>query len=234
MLATLVLAIGTASAAVVVADASPAVGAEIPPTVNYLVLATEPSVLQFPRLQPGDVVYGQVRMSLENATTGALSVTMRKSGALASHVNGMVLSARLCDSEFTGVPTDPASTALPLCALNERTVVVTSPGETYSADAPVWDLAELHSSADRFLLITLRMPPATGPPDVTLQNLTGDFAFQVRVQAPSALPDDDSDPLAKTGANILTALAVAGGALLLGTLLRTGRRRHESAGMPNG
>jgi len=208
------------------------------------------------------VVYGQVRMSLQNADTGALSVTMRTGGALASHPKGLTFEAHLCDSEYAGIPVSPSSTAVPICALNERTVIVTAPGQTYDARAPVWDLAELDSSADRFLLITLRMPPVTTPPDVTVGGLAADFAFQIRVQGEGPSqgdPDAGTDPgpatetdpgidpgvgpvassgaidlLARTGASVGMALAVAAGFVLLGTLIRTGRRRYQRGGPPRG
>jgi hypothetical protein len=231
------LAIVAVAAGGVAAAASPPVTAAAAPSpwpVNYLVLETEPRVLQFPLLSPGDVVYGQVRMKLENAPSGALSVTMRTSGPLASHPDGLLFEARLCDAEFTGIPIDPSSDDVPVCALHERSVIVTTPGQMYGEDAPVWDLAELTSSADRFLLITLRMPPATTPPDASIQGLAADFAFQVRVEGENTQPAGGPDLLATTGIHARIALALAVTALVIGAAFRTVRRRQGSAGRPNG
>ncbi|WP_152631217.1 hypothetical protein [Agreia bicolorata] len=245
MVAGIALVSARASAALVLpGDPNPQPGAP-----GYLSLETSPDPLQFIDMSPGDVGYGQITMSLDNAATARIALEMYAGGELLAHPNGVVISIASCDVAWAGIPAEPVTFDPPDPGCGDNPQPITSVGPGAESDGtPLFDLGTLDANSPRFILVEVRMPDVSASRDESLMGLSGDFAFHVLAEGDDAVPTTPPTTpgtqtpgttgaggkggLANTGLDVLAVVLIGSGAIALGMIVRYRRtlspRRSES------
>lgn len=211
-----------------------------PGAPGYLALETAPDPLEFVDMSPGDVGYGQIEMSLENAATARIALEMYAGGELLAHPNGVIISIASCDVAWTAIPAEPVTfdPADPGCGAGPQAITSVGPGEE-SNGTPLFDLGTLASGSPRYILVEVRMPDVSASRDESLMGLEGDFAFHVLAEGDDAVPtatpntpgvpgtpgpagsgSKGPDGLANTGLDVLGVVLIGAGAIALGTIVR--------------
>lgn len=202
---------------------------DVPHTGNpgQLVLASDPFPAEFGRLAAGESAYWMIEARLADVESSTLNLQLRGWGELVEHADGLTIRVDACAVPFVG------EAAVAACPAEVVPVVETVRLGSIATDAAsdTWPLADLSREAPRYLRVALDVP-AGAANDVSVQGLSGNFAVGLYtagdssdatpVPPGSAAPDSGSPDLAETGVNVLAALLVAGGAVLLGS---TARRR---------
>jgi hypothetical protein len=155
MVAGIALVSARASAALTLpGDPDPQPGAP-----GYLNLSESPDPLQFLDMSPGDVGFGEITVSLENAETARLALEMYSGGELMAHPNGVTMAIGFCDLPWTGMPAEPVSfdPADPVCADNPQPITTVEPG-TETGGEVLFDLGTLEAGSPRYILVEVRMP----------------------------------------------------------------------------
>lgn len=233
MVAGIALVSARASAALTLpGDPDPQPGAP-----GYLSLEASPDPLQFVDMSPGDVGYGQITMSLDDASTARIALEMYAGGELLAHPNGVVISIASCDAAWTGIPAEAVSfdPADPGCGDNPQPITSVGPG-AQSDGTPLFDLGTLEADSPRYILVEVRMPDVSASRDETLMGLSGDFAFHILAEGDDAATTPPSTPpgaqpsgtkggggkggLANTGLDALAVVLIGSGAIALGMLVR--------------
>jgi hypothetical protein len=167
---------------------------------GYLTLHTRPAQLHFGSMSPGMAAYGQMRIELSDAPAARLSVQAYGDGSLFDHPDGITMTTRMCDAEWTDVPGDTtatASTVTPICADGERAVSTLTEPLPMAGGHPSVGVGTLHEGNPRYLLVELHMPPAESHAgNESLMGLSADFAVQV-----SAEGDRPTEPAPLPGGN---------------------------------
>ena len=146
-----------------------------------LVVTATPEGPQFLDLTPGDSRFWLVQASLEQATSGRLSMRVFGAGAVVDHArSGLTIAVEGCPQAYVG----GSSTSRPTCESVPTQVISTTnlasissaPGDTTSPRT--WVLPDIHRSMDRHFLVTLAIPSG-GESDKTLMGLTVPFLLRV-------------------------------------------------------
>jgi hypothetical protein len=250
MVAGIALVSARASAALTLpGDPDPQPGAP-----GYLNLSESPDPLQFLDMSPGDVGFGEITVSLENAETARLALEMYSGGELMAHPNGVTMAIGFCDLPWTGMPAEPVSfdPADPVCADNPQPITTVEPG-TETGGEVLFDLGTLEAGSPRYILVEVRMPDVSFSRDESLMGLSGDFAFHVLAEGDDVVPTNPpitpgpqtpgtqppgstgaggTGGLANTGLDALAVVLIGSGAIALGMIVRYRRtlttRRSES------
>lgn len=198
---------------------------------GHLSLAADPYPTtlnpQFMAMSPGSTVHWQIAASLVDPSS-PLTMQFKRDGELVERPSndGLHVAVALCDVEWTGLP------AAPGCATGALLVVPSTPANSavfgplagnsdpVPGAAPVYSLGTITNAADKFVLVTLSIPPQADPDaqsDQSLMGLQASFGFGF-----TAMGDDPDLP--GTGLN-LGGLILAGlGVLGLGLTLAAAHR----------
>lgn len=220
----------------------------VPETGNPgdLGLASDPLPISFPDMSPGRAGYAAIDLLLSDRVWAETSFTVSTSGPLMERSDGVALDVRGCDVPWAGVtdgsvgPDDPT----PTCSTGERVVLPVVPGTRFSAGGgdvtTVWPSGVIRPDTPGHLLLGLSLP-ITGDDDETLMGLTGDFTLRFTAAGDDALPDPSvpvvpsaaapaapGSPLgalAETGVSVAGWALLATGAVLMGLMAVTRKRK---------
>lgn len=208
---------------------------DVPQTGNsgQLALATEPFPTEFGRLAAGESAYWMIQARLADVDASTLSLQLRGWGELVEHADGLTVGVDACTVPFVG------EAAVAGCPTEAVSVVETVRLGSIATDAAstTWPLADLSREAPRYLRVTLGVP-AGAANDGSLQGLSGNFAVGLYAagDSPDVAPVPPgpaaSNQLAEAGINVLAAVLVAGGSVLMGATTR--RRVRTSRALPVG
>ena len=203
-----------------------------------LVVTAVPEDPQFLDLTPGDSRFWTVEASLEQASSGRLSMRVFGAGAVVEHArSGLTIAVESCSRAYAS----GSSTSRPVCGSAPTQVISTTNLASISSDpgdatSPrTWVLPDIHRSVDRHFLVTLAIP-SDGESDKTLMGLSGSFGlglFASGVDTPPA-PIDVERPrpttsLPDTGGPALALLLLGLGAVSLGLAVRARAHRGSEA-----
>lgn len=197
---------------------------------GYLQLAVDPNSAVFDGLSAGESAYWLIEARLADTESSALALQLRGWGGLVDHADGLTARVESCAVPFVGVGPDTS------CGPGEVVIVdtVRLGSIATAAWSDTWVLADLARTAPRFLRVTLGVPTGAAD-DASLQGLRGGFAVGLFASGDSptgsALPEPSGTSglpgiavLPNTGADVLAALLVAGGVVVLGLTMRRGPR----------
>lgn len=211
------------------ATASHAAFTDLPVTgmPGRLVLAADAPRLEVAALSPGDSEYLQVEARLEDADRAALSVELRKAGALVEHPRGLRMTLQWCEARWAGLPAQPS------CATGARLVAAATPDHEYETVSPVFELPALAATAPVHLLVELALEDsAAARADSTLHGLNADVAVGMTAVSIDGIPTEGSSgALPATGGGLATlgaTLALAAGLTLAGVAARRARPEETS------
>jgi hypothetical protein len=195
---------------------------------GYIVLDVRPEELYYPDLEPGETVYGQVRVTLRDAVEANLAMSIFVGGPIFQQSDGLMMVTTLCEDEWVDVPYGIIADRAPTCPRGER--ILTSqmaplPAEGSSQSA---DIGLIDGDNNQYLLLRLSMPPNTTGRPMTPLGLEGEFSLRVDATGEdivSASTDPRLGALPHTGVEILGGGIIAMGAIMLGVLVRRGRRQ---------
>lgn len=187
-------------------------------------------------LRPGESVYWQVGADLTENLAGSLVLELRKSGDLADHAEGLVVTIDRCSDAWTSLD------AVPLCAADEHHVLVATPLDNLSNQSPIYDLAGIPLAHGKHLLVTLSLNVAAGAAEEDLMGLSGEIGIGLTAAGLDlpAMPEPAGDvpgeapggALAATGIDVLALGLIALGAIGFGALAAARRRRPGPAVLP--
>jgi hypothetical protein len=164
---------------------------------GHLTLHSRPAQLHFGSMSPGMAAFGQMRIELSDAPHARLSVQAFGDGSLFDHPDGIMMTTRICDTEWSDVPGDitaTASTVTPTCTTGERAVSTLTKPLPVADEHPDVSVGTLQAGEPRYLLVELHMPPAESHAgDHSLMGLSADFAVRVSAEGdrppePALLP----------------------------------------------
>ena len=205
---------------------------------GYLSVTTDLPRNEFIDLSPGEPVYWQIGADLTDGLSGSLVLEMRKSGRLATSVDGLVVDIERCSEPWLNLDT------LPTCGYERAPVLMATPGDDYRFNSPVVDLLGIPSANGKYLLVALSL---NIPPDETgrsVMGLSGSVGIGLTAagdelpgdsgidggsgtpgapgpDGPVAAPDGS---LATTGLDALALVLVGAGAIGLGAVVARARR----------
>ena len=162
-------------------------------------------------LQPGDRVYWSFTTGLSDATDGELWMTVRHSGELAAHPEGLRIEIRECSTAWV-VPADAADEAT--CAGVATTALTDRAFAAIGADE-LWSLGALANDSERHFLATISFPDlAPSELQATSASFNIEFRAAGDTEGIGGGSGQPSPSIALTGVNPAAALALA--AILLG------------------
>jgi hypothetical protein len=194
---------------------------------GYITLETLPAELYYPDLDPGETAWGQVRVVLRDSLAATLTTTVFVGGPIFEQADGLTLVTRVCDAPWVGVPEVITTSANPTCARGEQALTtqmapLSDAGSSRSAGMGVID-----GDNPQHILLALSMPAASPGQAPTPAGLEGDFSLRVDATGDDivAAGTPTAPTLAATGVEVLAAGVLAMGTIMLGILVRRGRRR---------
>jgi hypothetical protein len=188
----------------------------------------------------GSTTYRQVVVALDNAASAELALQLVSSGALVEHIDGVTLSAAMCDTRWVGMPTDSRSRIAPHCASNEIRVLSAAAGTPLPEGGRFWQIGGIRTERQRFMLITAVVPVGDRE---AVGRLWADFAIQVTAEGDTPAPATPGESisghntvpppgivgrLANTGLNLLSIVLLGVGGIGLGSALAAAARSTES------
>ncbi len=222
----------------------------VPETGNAgdLRLASDPLPIFFTDMSPGRSGYAAVDLLLADRIWAETSFTVSTSGPLMERPDGIALGVRGCDVPWEGLTDVPVASSLPgpTCAEGEEMILPVGPGARFATGGEgtttVWPSGVIRPDTPGHLLLALSLP-ATGADDETLMGSSGDFTVRFNAAGDDALPDPSipvvpphTSPapaapagpfraLAETGVSVVGWTLLASGAVLMGLMAVTRKRR---------
>ena len=139
--------------------------------VEVLAVTSNRAHDQVLELRPGAAVYWQIGADLTEDLAGSLVLELRKSGELAAHADGLVVTIDRCSDAWTSLE------SVPRCAADERHVLVATPLDDLSDQSPIYDLDGIPLAHGKHLLVTLSLNVAIGAAEEDLMGLSGEIGI---------------------------------------------------------
>lgn len=180
-------------------------------------------------LTPEQPVYWHVGADLTRDLTGSLVLEIRKSGDLATHPLGLIVTIERCDEPWLNLDSTPS------CGQNQQPVLVATPFDDNSTNSAVFDLAGITHANGKYLLVTLTLNTHEDRAGNDLMLLSGELGIGLTAagdevasepgnSARVGSPSDTRGTLALTGPDALALFLVTLGALGLGAVFSLRRR----------
>lgn len=215
---------------------------------GMLSLRANPGTMVFD-LSPGSPAQIQIAVDLAGPTS-PLTLQFTRDGALVTHPDGLIVQLQRCPQEWGNFPAAPtcASGAVnvlgPIAASDVTLGPLMPLGIPAAPGAPVFPGGTVSSTQSSYVLATLSLPDTPeARSDESLMGLeaTIGLGFSASGDGPiptnppgsppisppgsTAVPSATRPGLVNTGLDILAVAMIAAGALGLGLVLRTARRR---------
>jgi hypothetical protein len=187
---------------------------------------SDPYPAQFGAIAPGESTQLQVRVNLDGASTGSLSMQLRGGGPLVERASGLNVAVESCPQEFVGMSPHLS------CATGAHSVLDAAPlaSVATSTSSSSWTLQDIVRGDARFLLVTLSMP-ADAAASGSIAGSPGSFGIGLYAAGDEQVPGSaDQPPLAETGLDLAGPLLIALGTLGLGLVIRARRRSLGAPG----
>jgi hypothetical protein len=193
---------------------------------GYITLETLPAELYYPDLDPGETAYGEVRVVLRDSISATLSTTVFVGGPIFQQADGLTLVTRLCDAPWVDVPQVITTASNPTCARGERDLTTQMAPLTDAGSSRTADMGEIDGENPQHILLALTMPARMPGQAATPTGLEGVFSLRVDATGDDVVPaGTPQGTLPSTGVEVLAAGVLAMGTIMLGILVRRGRRR---------
>lgn len=196
--------------------------------LGHLSLRSDPMPATFTGMSPGSVAHWQVNANL-NDEEAELTLQVERDGALAARPDGLQLLVQRCAAEWTGLPDAPHCPA----AAGSGATTVLGPlpasatglgalGPLDVAGAPAFPAGTLTRGAGSFLLVTMSIPDTPeARADESLMGIEATLGLRFTASGDEPRPRD----LPYTGTDATAAVLLAAGAVGLGLVLSSARRR---------